>query len=121
MENKLLLKRIKEFFVKNEFTIILFVVVLFFSTSVYGATFKGKVIDADTKEPIEGAVVVASWLEERADIAGSTSELKDVKETLTDKNGEWMIKGPRGRDMGNITASLLIPRKWGQVLKYKHL
>ena len=88
----------------NKFTIITFLILCFISTSAFGATFKGKVIDADTKEPIEGAVVVASWLEERADVAGSTSEPKDVKETLTDKNGEWIIKGPKGRDMGNITA-----------------
>jgi len=79
---------------------------LFFwlSVNAWGATFKGKVIDAETKQPIEGAVVVASWIEERATPAGSTSRLKDVKETLTDMNGEWVIEGPRGRDMGNITA-----------------
>jgi hypothetical protein len=27
-----------------------------------------------------------------------------VKEALTDKNGEWMIEGPKGREMGSITA-----------------
>lgn len=77
---------------------------MFFSTTVYGATFKGKVIDAETKEPIEGAVVVAVWHEEAATPTGSTSEHKDVKETLTDKNGEWIIKGPRGKKMGDIMA-----------------
>lgn len=29
----------------------------------YAKTFWGKVIDAETKEPIEGAVVVAAWKE----------------------------------------------------------
>jgi hypothetical protein len=77
---------------------------MFFSTIVYGETFRGKVIDADTKEPIEGVVVVASWNEERATPAGPTSRLKDVKEILTNKNGEWVIEGPKGRDGGNITA-----------------
>jgi hypothetical protein len=72
--------------------------------SVYGATFKGRVIDADTKEPIEGAVVVATWHEEQATVTGSTSRLKDVKETLTNKKGEWVIEGPKGREMGNITS-----------------
>lgn len=67
-------------------------------------TYQGKVIDADTKEPIEGAVVVAVWDEERATPAGPTSRLKDVKETLTDKNGMWLIKGPKGGEVGNIKA-----------------
>jgi len=89
---------------KNKFKFILFLSLIFVTTSAHGATFKGRVIDADTKEPIEGAVVVASWSEETATVAGPSSQLKDVKETLTDKNGEWAIKGPKGREGGNITA-----------------
>ncbi|OGL46732.1 MAG: hypothetical protein A2W05_02175 [Candidatus Schekmanbacteria bacterium RBG_16_38_10] len=84
--------------------IVIFISFIFLGTSVYGATFKGKVIDADTKEPIEGAVVVASWSEERADIAGPTSRFKDVKETLTDNNGEWKIEGPVGSKESNIKS-----------------
>lgn len=61
-------------------------------------TFNGKVIDFETKEPIEGAVVVAIWYEARATIAGRDTRLKDVKEALTDKNGEWSIVGPEGRN-----------------------
>jgi hypothetical protein len=60
-------------------------------------TFKGKVIDFETKEPIEGVVVVAIWYEARATVAGSDTRLKDVKEALTDKSGEWSIVGPEGR------------------------
>jgi hypothetical protein len=60
-------------------------------------TFSGKVIDADTGEPIEGAVVVASWIEAWPGIAGEGSRLKDVKETLTDKSGSWSITGPKGQ------------------------
>jgi len=77
---------------------------VFLATTACDATFKGKVIDADTKQPIEGAVVIAAWHEEQAIPTGSTTRLKDVKETLTDKNGEWVIQGPKGRDMGNISA-----------------
>jgi len=61
-------------------------------------TFCGKTIDADTKEPIEGAVVVAIWYEARATVAGSDTRLKNVKEALTDKSGEWSIVGPEGRN-----------------------
>jgi len=61
-------------------------------------TFRGKVIDADTKEPIEGAVVVVYWYKARATPAGESTTLKDVKECLTDKNGGWSITGPKGRE-----------------------
>ena len=53
--------------------------------------FKGKVIDAETKEPIEGAVVVAIY-EKHTLISGpggGYSSVIKVKETLTDKNGEF--------------------------------
>ncbi len=58
--------------------------------------YHGHVIDADTKLPIDGAVVVASWSEEQGSFTGGTSRLHDVKETLTDKNGDWSLTGPRG-------------------------
>ncbi|MBI4822833.1 MAG: hypothetical protein HY805_01190 [Nitrospirae bacterium] len=90
------------YMIKNTFIII--GLYLLFSTTAFGATYSGRVIDADTKKPIEGAVVVAVWLEERATIAGPSSRLKDVKETLTGKDGAWVIKGPKGRRMGNIKA-----------------
>jgi len=71
-------------------------------------TFRGKVIDADTKEPIEGAVVVAEWQTETTTPTATHTNLKDVKEVLTDKNGEWSINGLRGH--GPIPGlSLFIP------------
>ena len=60
-------------------------------------TFLGKVINADTKEPIEGAVIVAYWYEAWGTPAGETTRLRDVKETMTDRKGEWAIAGPKGR------------------------
>lgn len=56
--------------------------------------YQGKVLEYETKEPIEGAVVVAYWYERRATVAGGSTRLFEVKETLTDKNGEWNIVGP---------------------------
>jgi len=87
---------------KKIFVLMLLFIPIFLSAC--DKTYSGKVIDADTKEPIEGAVVVATWLEETATVAGPSERFKDVKETLTDKNGEWFIKGPRGQKGGNITA-----------------
>ena len=65
-------------------------------------TFKGRVIDADTGNPIEGAVVVVYWYDAIDTIAGASTTLKDVKECLTDINGEWSIAGPKGRPHGPI-------------------
>jgi hypothetical protein len=61
---------------------------------------RGKMLDADTKQPIEGMVVVALWTEESPSIAEGGRRFRDVKETLTDKNGEWSIRGPKGIEGG---------------------
>jgi hypothetical protein len=54
-------------------------------------SFKGRVIDGETKEPIEGAVVVAQYHERVIGPAGSNSVVIDVQEALTDKKGEFFI------------------------------
>ena len=62
-------------------------------------TYRGKIIDAETLKPIEGVVVIAQWLECWPGIgAGELCDLEMVKETLTDKNGDWSITGPKGED-----------------------
>jgi len=61
-------------------------------------TYSGRVIDADTLEPIEGAVVVAVWNKRWPGIGtGADTRFKMAREVLTDANGEWSIKGPKGR------------------------
>jgi hypothetical protein len=69
------------------------VIALFFISGVSGAiakerTFRGKVIDFDTKKPLEGAVVVAMWFNLKGDLF-----IKDLKEALTNNKGEWSIVG----------------------------
>jgi len=84
---------------RTHILIILVTVICFFSVipRVHAKTFSGRVIDADAQEPIEGAVVVVYWLEARRTSLGDlSSRPKDVKETLTDKNGEWSVTGPAG-------------------------
>jgi hypothetical protein len=54
--------------------------------------FRGRVIDADTKQPIEGAVVVVIY--HRTAIFGFVDVIhgiSDAMETLTDKNGEFFF------------------------------
>jgi hypothetical protein len=64
---------------------------------LFTVEYHGTVIDADTGQPIEGAIVVAEWIKVQPwGIAGSHTYTGKVKETLTDKQGKWTMLGPRG-------------------------
>ncbi len=74
------------------------IVVLFMTaTNVLSADFlyhsdgpyKGKVVDLETGEPIDGAVVAGVWV-----LAFSLTPFCDARETVTDKNGEFVL--PKG-------------------------
>ncbi len=92
MENRLVL-------MKNLFIIIIGVLFYIFNAGCaysfieYDGTYKGKVIDADTREPIEGVVVLGTWYREYPTAAGAVHKFYDAKETVTDKNGEFEIPG----------------------------
>jgi len=72
--------------------------------------FSGKVVDADTKEPIADAAVLAVYYKSVSSVAGSNDYAVDGQETLTDKDGEfdiswrmrWLVLA-RGYAEGNIT------------------
>lgn len=49
----------------------------------------GKVIDADTKEPIDGSAVLVVFYTESYGPAGAITHYADALETVTDKNGEF--------------------------------
>jgi len=55
--------------------------------------FKGKVIDAGTKEPVQGAVVVVMYYSSPilSGPGGGSPYIIHVKETLTDENGSFRI------------------------------
>jgi hypothetical protein len=57
--------------------------------------YKGKVVDADTKEPIQDAVVLAIYYMTTTSIAGSNSYPYDAQEILTNQNGEFNIPAKR--------------------------
>jgi hypothetical protein len=57
----------------------------------YGSYY-GQVIDAETREPLEGAVVLADYgLVIYGSPGGSRGAFLDAQETATDKNGEFKI------------------------------
>ncbi len=55
--------------------------------------FRGRVIDAETKKPIEGAVIVVLYYKYYlvGSPAGRSAHVLNAKETLTDENGEFYI------------------------------
>lgn len=82
-----------------------------------GGPWRGRVIDADTKEPISGAVIVTVW-ERRYDCGfNNPTYFQEARETLTDKEGKFEIpaysenRGKlfwRAQDKLNDPTSLLI-------------
>ena len=56
-------------------------------------TYQGKVIDAETKEPLVGAVVLAIWYREAPGLGGHgpAEGYHDALEILTDAQGEFTI------------------------------
>ncbi|MDA8240532.1 MAG: hypothetical protein M0Z67_09205 [Nitrospiraceae bacterium] len=53
--------------------------------------YSGKVVDTESKEPIEGAVVLAVWKMTTCTPGGGVSTYYDAKETITDRNGEFKV------------------------------
>ena len=49
--------------------------------------YRGKIIDKETKQPIEGAAVVAVWWMETPMIAQASISFYDAEETVTDQEG----------------------------------
>jgi hypothetical protein len=64
--------------------------------------YEGRVIDAETGAPIEGAVVLGAWSKEYLGPGGAVHEFYDAKETITDKNGEFSISGRGIEIMSNV-------------------
>lgn len=52
---------------------------------------KGKIIDIETKEPLEGVVVLAVWVRAYRTPAGDNTYFYEAKEVLTDKEGRFEI------------------------------
>jgi hypothetical protein len=55
--------------------------------------YEGKVVDRETNQPIEGAVVHCTWNKVHVTPAGGLGEYYDSYEVLTDSKGEFEIPG----------------------------
>jgi hypothetical protein len=78
---------------KKLFKIIAIIAALFVAFIVvrFPSSYEGKVVDADTGEPVEEAVVLLHWSHASLPHAHYEKYL-DAKETLTDKNGFFKTK-----------------------------
>ena len=79
----------------------------------YEGSYHGQVIDAGTLEPIEGAVVLAVWSKAYYGAGGVVHEYYDTRETLTDRRGEFTIKGMGPRAMTRLEKMNMVVFKAG--------
>jgi len=93
----------------NGFLIVFFVTVFLIFTAGcaypirYDGPYQGRVIDAETKQPIEGVVVLGVWYKIAGVGAGGAShEFYDAQEKVTNKNGEFSIKGQGLKIMSSV-------------------
>jgi hypothetical protein len=68
----------------------------------YDGSYHGKVVDEQTREPIEGVVVLGSWWVYHFGLGGGYSTYHDAREAVTDKNGEFTIKGEGLRILSSL-------------------
>jgi hypothetical protein len=59
--------------------------------SYHKPEYKGKIIDAETKEPIEGVVVSFYYMTNTYNLGGGSTRVIHTKEILTDAKGEFVI------------------------------
>ncbi len=58
----------------------------------YRGPYRGQVVDADTKAPLVGAVVVAMWTRDRVYPFHSVNERYAVREVVTDSEGRFVLE-----------------------------
>jgi len=101
--------------------ILIFVSILAILPCAYGmrydGPYSGRVIDADTGMPIEGAVVLGVWNTEKATPGGAVHDFYDARETLTDKNGDFELPGMGVKILSNVTPMDVLIFKAG----YEHI
>lgn len=70
---------------------------------------EGRIIDIETKEPLEGAVVLAVWLRAYRTPAGDNTYFYEAKEVLTDKEGRYEIPSYRPINLLPIVSYIREP------------
>ncbi len=86
----------------------------------YDGPYHGKVVDKQTNEPIEGAVVLGSWWVYHFGLGGGYSTYHDAREAVTDKNGEFTIKGEGLRVLSSLKPMSILVYKAGYTYMENH-
>ena len=73
------------------FVILIFLILMINGCVHADGALKGKVLDVETKEPLEGTVILAVWERVYLTPFGENSYFYDAKEALTNKGGEFEI------------------------------
>lgn len=101
----------------KRFIFLLIAMSVFLSSCIYAirydGPYRGKVVEAETGEPIEGVVVLGVWYTVTVTPAGGTHNFYDATETVTDKNGEFFISGMGLRVLSNLEPVYVIIFKAG--------
>ncbi len=79
----------------------------------YEGEHKGRVVDAETGEPLVGVVVLGIWQTETPTPGGAVHHFHDARETLTDKNGEFSLHGVGIRLLSNLLPMDVLLLKTG--------
>jgi len=72
----------------------------------YDGTYRGRIVDAETGEPLEGVVVLGVWHTETPSVGGGVMSYYDAREAVTDENGDFSIPG-----QGIKVATNLLPMR----------
>ena len=87
--------------------------------SVYEATpISGTVFDAGSKQPVEGAVVVATWSEFGGAFQAYKIDELEVQETVTDNQGKYTLPGWPLKRSRNWSA--FVPTDEPRIFAYKY-
>ncbi len=105
-------------FMKTKLTLLFAFIILLLQTGClyavrYDGPYRGKVVDEKTQEPIEGAVVLGSWWVYHFGLGGGFTTYHDAREAVTDKNGEFTIKGEGLRTFSSLKPMSILVYKSG--------
>jgi hypothetical protein len=79
----------------------------------YDGPYLGRVVDEETREPIEGVVVLGTWSIFHNNVAGGYHTFYDARETVTDKKGEFTMPGMGLRIFSNLDPMSVLIFKSG--------
>ena len=73
------------------------------TSDTWAQIYRGKVVDAETGQPLEGAVFVIVWYKKPFITMNGPQDFHSAKEALTDAKGEFLVDGSPGIDWNPFT------------------